>query len=65
MTKDLQTPDTKRHLQRLLELSYLYCWGTDGKWKLRDEWRILYYNLCDEYDLGEMDYVGQGEFKWY
>ncbi len=48
-------------MKRLLELSYLYCWGPSGTADLRDEWVKLYR----KYPTGKvMRYLGGGVFLW-
>lgn len=49
-------------MKRLLELSYLYCWGKDGNADLRDEWQKLYYKFAPAGKT--MSYLGNGKFSW-
>lgn len=52
-------------LRRLLEMSYLHCWGPKGSFELWQEWNGLYNSLRQEYkSLGKLLYLGGGEFKW-
>jgi hypothetical protein len=52
----------ERHiLRRMLEMAYLYAWGTEGSSELRDEFHILYSAVA--YRVGSFVWDGQ-EFLW-
>ena len=32
----------QKHLRKLVEMSYLHCWGTNGSYELRKEWHKMF-----------------------
>jgi len=50
----------KQELRRIVEITYLYCWGKEGSHELRQEWHQLWNNVYSTWDIGEFLYTGPG-----
>lgn len=50
-------------VRRLVEMAYLYAWGSDGSADKRDEFRNLYSRMCEKYPIGNFVWDGR-LFTW-
>jgi hypothetical protein len=54
----------KQAARRIVEMLYNYCWGSEGTYKLRNEFHQLKEQIQSVCDIGDFLYEGKDKFEW-